>query len=342
MFDPIIVEDASEYLNSGGLSFSNTAIIGASGLLGSYLLDFISAVNAISGVKTSVLGFSRSTTPQLEGLKLRPGVFTHSMDAIEAELSCLGDVHVIHAASPASVSKITPSGQSLLESNVHLTERLFRVLDKMEGRLTYLSTGEVYGNQPNTPTLETDYSGFDHLDLRGFYPEVKRFSELLCRSWSNHSRIPVTVLRVFHTFGPGLRSDDTRIFADTIFSFVRGDNISLRSDGAARRSFMYSSDLASAVRLSSDSLGFEVFNVCGEPELSMVEFANLVAQNRGGCRVLTETGPHHSPMLESTIPRGQANTDRLRSLGWTPRTPVEEAVRKTISSVRWRQSQGWL
>ena len=48
--DPAIQVDAENYLASGGLPFGNCAILGANGMLSSYLLNFISAVNAIKSM----------------------------------------------------------------------------------------------------------------------------------------------------------------------------------------------------------------------------------------------------------------------------------------------------
>lgn len=340
-FDPVIRQDAQEYLESGGDPFPNCAVLGASGLLGSYLLDFISTVNNLSAYQSSVIGFSRSMTPHLRSINSRPGVAIHDFRVLEEEGRKIDNLHIIHAASPASIKQVSSNSQSLIESNLLLTERLFQTLEGTGGRVTYFSSGEVYGNSPNLPTAESDYGGFDHLGSRGFYPEVKKFTELMTKLWGERTGVPVTILRIFHTFGPGLRADDNRIFADAIFSLVNGRDILLRTNGRARRSFMYTSDLANAVRCSWGDKQLEVLNVCGEPELSMLDFANLVSQNRPGCSVRTSSDGADSESLESPIMRGLGDTSRLRSFDWRPRVKIESAIAKTIESVEWRMLNGW-
>lgn len=340
-FDPVIRQDAQEYVESGGDPFPNCAVLGASGLLGSYLLDFISTVNSLSASKSAVLGFSRSMTRHLRSLSSRPGVAIHDFKVLEEVGRKIDKLHIIHAASPASIKQVSSNSQSLIESNLLLTERLFQTLEGTGGRVTYFSSGEVYGDSPNLPTAESDYGGFDHLGSRGLYPEVKRFTELMTKLWSERTGVPATILRIFHTFGPGLRADDNRVFADAIFSLVNGGDIILRSNGQARRSFMYSSDLAHAVRCSWGDKPFKVLNVCGEPELTILDFANLVSQNRPGCSVLTSSDGADSETPESPIMRGLGDTSMLRSFNWRPRVTIESAIAKTIESVEWRILNGW-
>jgi UDP-glucuronate decarboxylase len=339
--DPIILEDAKEYLQSGGLAFPNIAVLGCSGLLGSYLLDFASAVNMLLGVDSSVYGFSRSTTPHLASLKSRPGIFLHNIEELSSQLMPLSEIHIIHAASPASIKKIRMSTESLLESNVTLTERIFRILEKVQGSLTYFSSGEVYGDAPSIPTTEESYSGFDHLTPRGYYPEIKRFTELLSKIWSDSTEIPVSVLRIFHTFGPGVDASDDRIFSEAIHSLVNGKDIVLRSNGLAKRSFLYTSDLAWAIRTSISSSGFKVLNVGGTSEISILEFAKLVSTNRPSCNVILAETSFDRVTSESPILRGLGDISRLGEIGWRPRVSLETGIAKTIRSLEWRKSQGW-
>jgi len=334
-FDPVIHSDALAYLGAGGKPFGETAIVGASGLLGSYLADFISEVNLASGNNGRVFAFSRSATEHLRNLNLRENFRWFPISSLEEKAAEMSNVHFIHAASPASSAKMNDKA-SLFEANFLMTEMILRSIEKAGGRLTYFSSGEVYGDNPIVPTSEGDYGGFDHLGERGYYPEIKRFSELLIKSWSDQKQIPATVLRIFHTFGPGLRHDDNRIFADAIRSASAGKDIKLHSDGSARRSFLYTSDLAEAISTTRANEKFDVFNVCGSPELSVLEFATLVAEQVEGCRVVRDNYMGSDLFPRSPIMRGLANVTKLEGLGWLQKVSVTEAIIRTISSLRFR------
>jgi nucleoside-diphosphate-sugar epimerase len=340
--DPVILRDAEKYLKEGGSAFNNYVIIGAKGLLGSYLLDFMSQVNSILGVRTNTVGVVRSNSLYLKNLEKRSGVKIEGLDTLESKLLDLDDIHIIHAASPASVAKIMSDMSEILNSNIDLTERIFRILEKTGGRITYFSSGEVYGNSPNYPIIENNYSGFDHLSIRGFYPEVKRFTETKLRIWHELTKIPVTILRIFHTFGPGISADDERIFASTIFDLINKRSIFLNSQGRTRRSFLYSSDLAAGIKVSESNNQFDYFNIAGETEISILEFAQLVQKIDLKRKIEFIGESIELPIHSSPISRGLADTSKLRNLGWNPNVSTFHAIEKTVESTRWRITQGFI
>lgn len=336
-FDPIIQADVRNYLESGGAQFGNCAILGSTGTLGSYLLDFISLVNLMHGSNAVTYGFSRTTNSHITQLATRPGVKLAEMTEL-SEILNLRDVHAIHAASPASASKVLADINNLIDANINLTTKVQSCLEKIGGHFTFFSSGEIYGNSPNYPTKENDYSPFDHLTPRGYYPEVKKYTEMQLQLWSAKTKVPVSILRVFHTFGPGIHHKDTRIFASAIHDLVNNRNINLTSDGLARRSFLYTSDLALAVQRTSLEPNFQVYNVSGAEEISIVDFANLVAMNSATCQVVFSTSSLIDQQNRSPIMRGFADTTHLQNLGWIQRVKISDAIKKTIESVKWRQA----
>jgi nucleoside-diphosphate-sugar epimerase len=338
ILDPIIFRDAEKYLLENGKKFDRVIIIGANGLLGSYLLNFISIVNEKLGNNLKPIGFARSTTPYLRELVENRQIEMFPVDKLETKLANLQNINVIHAASPASYFKVSKDVASLVESNIHLTDRIHSILEKTGGKFTYFSSGEIYGTSPKLPTSEADYSGFDHLSPHGIYAEIKRFTELKAKIWNERTGIPVTILRIFHTFGPGIDESDHRIFASIIYDLVNKKDIVLNSDGAARRSFLYSSDLAKAINVLGQNDGFEVFNVAGNNEITISDFAKMVSSHDVDSQVTYSQNMTNLTLPQSPIMRGFADTSKLKSFGWQPSTPIEEAILNTIESVKWRRS----
>jgi len=339
--DPAIQRDVQKYLESGGLPFGNCAILGASGMLSSYILDFIGAVNASHGEKSRIFGFSRSKSDFTKNLETRPNIRMFHLSELETLLQ-LDNTNIIHAASPSSLSDLRKDKQALIDSNISLTTTAHSYLEKTGGRLTYFSSGEVYGHGARIPTSESDYSSYDHLSIDGYYAEAKRFTEMLNQIWSERTELPVTVLRIFHTFGPGIRRSDNRIFASAIFGMLDFNKIYLNSNGLATRSFMYSADLASAICATSKLDGFQVFNVGGEEEMTIREFAQIVSHFSQNCEILTSNSIADSKLSNSKIMRGFADTSKLQSLGWKPRVAIREAIASTIESNEWRQKNHFL
>lgn len=333
--DPVISSDVQKYLEAGGTSFGNCAILGANGMLSSYLLDFISSVNLELGEDSKIFGFARSSNLYTRGLSERHNLEMFPMGELE-QLLRLNNTNLIHAASPSSLSAVVKDTISILESNVGLTTLAHNYLEITGGRFTYFSSGEVYGHSAKIPTREIDYSPYDHLDISGYYPEVKKYVELISKIWSEKSGLPVTVLRIFHTFGPGIRKNDSRIFSSAIFDMLEMNRIVLNSNGQATRTFLYTSDLASAISYTSKRSGFEVYNVAGESEIRIIDFVNLISSLSESCVVHIPDSKNHEPVSNQHIMRGAANTEKLKSIGWLPKVPIEEAINRTIESVKWR------
>jgi UDP-glucuronate decarboxylase len=334
--DPAIQVDAENYLASGGLPFGNCAILGANGMLSSYLLNFISAVNSSYGESSQIFGFARSGSNFTKKLETRSNIKMLHLSELES-IRELQDVHIIHAASPSSLSDLNQNKQALIESNINLTTNIHSHLEKTGGRLTFFSSGEVYGHNPKIPTKETDYSPFDHLSVEGYYAETKKFTEMLNQIWSDRTNLPVSILRIFHTFGPGIRRNDTRIFSSAIFGLLDSNKISLTSNGLTTRTFLYSGDLASAISITSKVGGFQVFNVGGNEEIKIIDFAKLISGFGQNCEVVCSDLTSDTILSNNKIKRGHADTHKLRTLGWKPNMKISDAISSTIRSAKWRE-----
>jgi UDP-glucuronate decarboxylase len=335
--DPAIRVDVENYLAIGGKPFGNCAILGANGMLSSYLLNFISEVNETYGERSQVMGYTRSNKNDfIKRLETRSNIKIFQLSDLESILE-LQNVHILHAASPSSLSDLMKNKHGLIESNINLTNKIHSLLEKTGGRLTFFSSGEVYGHDARIPTKETDYSPFDHLSVEGYYAETKKFTEMLNQIWSDQTNLPVSILRIFHTFGPGISRSDNRIFSSAIFGLLDSNRITLNSNGLATRTFMYSADLASAISVTSKVDGFQVFNVGGDEEIKILDFARLISDFGQNCEVVCSDLTSDQNLSNNKIKRGHADTLKLRTLGWKPNVMISEAVKSTIRSAKWRE-----
>jgi nucleoside-diphosphate-sugar epimerase len=100
---------------------------------------------------------------------------------------------------------------------------------------------------------------------------------------------------------------------------------------------MYTADLASAISATSKLDGFHVFNVGGQEEMTIREFAELISKFGQNCEVSTPSTITDSVLSNSKISRGLADTGKLKSLGWMPRVTIPEAIALTIESNNWRE-----
>lgn len=246
--------------------------------------------------------------------------------------------YIIHAASQASPKfyQIDPVGT--LASNTIGTYNLLQlaVQKKVNGFL-YFSSGEVYGREDQERTTETDYGYLDPLDVRSCYAESKRVGETMCVSFLAQYKVPVKIIRPFHTFGPGIGLNDGRVFADFIANIVRNENIVLKSDGLSERSFCYLADATVAffLVLLEGKIG-EAYNVGREEPISIIKLAELVVGlfPKKKLKVISKKRVASDQYIESRFLHIAPDISKIKKLGWEPKYSVKEAFRRTILSFR--------
>ena len=129
--------------------------------------------------------------------------------------------------------------------------------------------------------------------------------------------------------------DDGRVFADFVADVVARRNIVMKSDGSARRPFLYLADatIAFFTILLTGADG-EAYNVGSEKETSVLELANLLCgmfPDRG-CQVVRQERKKEDSYIASPTSGGHFDISKMRALGWGPVTPVEEGFRRTVES----------
>jgi nucleoside-diphosphate-sugar epimerase len=187
--------------------------------------------------------------------------------------------YLIHAASPASPTKYGQP-EEILDANIGFLKRLKIVGAPNETLL--ISSGEVYGTRPPNPVPESYVAQSLAVGIRESYPAAKLAAEKMLFEMGEQGLTNPKVIRLFHTYGPGMKVDDGRSFADFIWAAARGEGISLRSMGEDVRTFLYLEDAVAGiitVLLSGDRSG--VYNLGSQEKLSIFEFASHVAHEAG-------------------------------------------------------------
>lgn len=244
---------------------------------------------------------------------------------------------IVHAASQASPRYYASDPVGTLEANVLGTRNLLELARRSGTRgFLYFSSGDVYGisRELERVTAERDYGWLDPMDVRSCYGESKRMGETMCVAWAKQYGVPVKVVRPFHTYGPGMRLDDGRVFADFVRDILNGGPIQMFSDGRARRCFCYLGDAAEAFFrvLLTGGVG-EAYNVANAAgEASIAELAALLG-GEFGLEVVRRDQPDAN-YVPSPIPFTRPSTAKLEALGWKATTGILDGFRRTVASYR--------
>jgi UDP-glucuronate decarboxylase len=344
--NPIAAEDfesiASTALDWARFEKKTVLIVGAAGFLPAYMVETLLHLNDTRGLRCRVIGLVRNLPRARERFSVHakrgdlvlvggdvcaaPSVLTERSDFI------------IHAASQASPKFYGTDPVGTITANVIGSFHLLNLARQWESEgFLYFSSGEVYGQvgADKVPTRESDYGYIDILNSRSCYAEGKRAAETMLVSYFRQFGVPGTIVRPFHTYGPGMALNDGRVFADFVADVAHRRNLVLHSDGKAVRAFCY---LADAVKgfftvLLKGERG-QAYNV-GDPAgtTSIAGLAELLAGLYPDLKLKVEYRARSDANYQpSPITINVPNVDRLRALGWQPRFSLAEGFDRTIRS----------
>lgn len=246
--------------------------------------------------------------------------------------------YIVHAASQASPKYFGIDPVGTLKANVLGTYNLLELArEKKSCSFLFLSSGEVYGKVPEEkiPTKEEDYGPLDSTDVRSCYAESKRMGETMAVSWFSQYGVPVKIVRIFHTYGPGLDLEDGRVFADFVSDVVQNRDIVIKSDGLATRPFCYLADIISGLLtvIFKGEVG-QAYNLGTDKETSVSELAETLIKlfPEKKLKIIRNEDSIGQGYLKSSIRRACPDISKIKVLGWQPEISIEEGFKRTVES----------
>ena len=316
-------------------------VTGANGFVPAYMVETLMFLNETAGANIQVIALVRNREKamrRLGHLVNRPD-FTFVVQDVRDPYSGPEKLDfIIHAASQASPKFYGRDPVGTFETNVIGTRRMLKLASESGCEsFLFFSSGEVYGAtaDPSIPVTETGYGYVDPLSIRSCYAEGKRAGETLCACWHAQYGVPAKVVRLSHTYGPGMELDDGRVFADFVADIVSRRDIVMKSDGSASRPFCYLAD-ATVAFFAVLLLGTngEAYNVGSDHETSILELAEMLCRlfPERGLQVVRQERKADGQYLVSTNSGGHSDLSKIKSLGWEPVTSLEDGFSRTVRS----------
>jgi UDP-glucuronate decarboxylase len=347
ILNKIIKEDLQTIYNSNidWSKFYNKTILitGANGFLPAYLVEtflHLNFVNPTSNIKIKAL------VRNIDNAKSRFKEYTNNpnLDFIVQDVSDPIQIttkidFIIHAASQASPKYYGTDPVGTLKANVLGTINLLNLAlrNNLESFL-FFSSSEVYGELDSTliPINENTFGYLNPTDVRSCYAESKRMGENICISYYHQYGIPIKIVRPFHTYGPGMKLDDGRVYADFVSDILKNQNICMRSDGSAVRAFCYLTDATIAfVKVLLEGKNGEAYNV-GQPreKYSILELAETLVKlyPEKQLRVIKKLSMIDNRYLKSPLTFNSPDITKINQLNWFPSVSVKEGFKRTIES----------
>src|SRR3989344_7445659 len=154
--------------------------------------------------------------------------------------------------------------------------------------------------------------------------------------------VKINSLRLTNTYGPRQSSKAGSVIPVFIERAIRGETIELWGGGEVSRDLNYIDDVVDAfLLLASSELDSEVYNLgccigkkdiqnggIGNNFLSIKRLAEIIVKIAGKGEIKTIPYPPERKAVEPG--HFAADISKIAELGWTPKTILEEGLRKTI------------
>lgn len=339
----IVNEDIIDIINSCNpkllyekLNNKTVLITGASGMIGSYLIYTLMKLNEMYDANIQIKPLVRNESKLDEYIRTNDMVDIIVQD-VSDEINIEGNVdYVIHAASPASPKIMREHPVETNFANTIGTANTLKLANSKKSLgYMFISSREIYG-EPNPGqelfTEDGPLGQVNPLVPRNGYAEGKKAAENMCSAFKEEYGLNTKIVRLAHTYGPGMSIYDGRVQADFLNNIVHGENIVLKSDGSSVRTYTYIADAIKAIFLVLLKSNDLVYNIADEnSKTSIRELAETLVNIDPEKNLKLIFDIEDTSKGCASFRMGILSTTKIRNeLGWNPKYSIKEGFKRTI------------
>jgi nucleoside-diphosphate-sugar epimerase len=343
-FNKVYREDLKTIIKDNNiieLKNSNILITGASGMIGSVIVDTLLLNNELFDSKITVFALGRNKQKLNERFISHlnnPYIKTIAHDinnplSIETTFD-----YIIHAASNAYPKAFSSDPIGTMMTNINGVNNLLEYGEKNNlKRFLFVSSGEVYGQgDKNQLSFDEDYCGYiDSTNPRSCYPNGKRAAETLCASYLNKYGLETVIARPCHTYGATATSKDNRAASQFINNILQDKDIVMKSDGFQLRSYCYVSDCVSGLFtiLLKGEVG-NAYNIANKnSNVTIRKIAQTLASSNNK-EIIFENPSDKEKSSYNPVSQSVLNANKLEQLNWNARYDINSGLERTISILK--------
>lgn len=338
-----ICEITSADINWSRFKNKTVLITGAGGFIGSFLvLSFLNR-NDVNNDNIKVIALVRNEqrAQAKYGDLLKRDDFVLCVQDVADDIKAERADFVIHAASQASNIQFENDPVGTINANLMGTANVLDYAKASQSEASLIiSSLKVYGKLHNGKKFieEDDIGYLDFTSYKNCYAVGKRASETLAASYSKQFGMNIKIARPSYIYGASSLEDD-RVWAQFIANIVRKQNILLKSNGAANRSFCYVTDTVTALLvILLEGENTVPYNISYEKSDTTI---------RGFAKTACEIFPERNITLSFANPEDEAEPEvdtsplaptpeimdstRLKALGWKPLVDLKEGIRRSVN-----------
>jgi len=339
MNQDVLTADLSEFALhcpfAGDLRGARILITGATGLIGSVLANGLALLSEQQDLGLQLVCPVRSAEKAAKKLAASAALQIVPMAALHETTTSID--YIVHCAAPTGSRFFVEHPVETIDTVCGLTREVLELAQHAGVKsMVMLSSLEVYGQilDDSQPVTEDVQGYINPLDVRSSYSMGKRMAECLCVSFCQQHGVPVKIVRLAQTFGPGIEPNDNRVFAQFARAALNHDDIVLMTKGELCRNYCYTLDAVSGILtvLLKGENG-QAYNLANESTyISVAEMAQLV---------LRAFSPENQVVFQlqetnmfSPVTKVRMSAQKLTSLGWQPRYGLQQMYERLINYLK--------
>lgn len=323
------------------------AIIGASGLIGSYFATYLAAIsNKFSlNIKIVICSNDEKGIFNLFALLKDKGDITKAVFDVSNEFPLDEDVdYILEAASLANPILFSTRPVETMNINYFGCYNALEFARKNHAKVIYVSSGEVYGEQipfNELGFLEEQPGIVQSNRVRSCYTESKRACETLVTSYHSEYQVEALSARCCYIYGPTFTPSDSRVIFQFIRNVLNKEDIVLKSDGSQLRHYMYAYDACEGfVALFKNGVAGEAYNISTTDQpVSVLDSAYALKDISKEVldyqiEVVRQAVSEVEKKGFSTFSHAIQNPQKLCDLGFAIKVPFKEGLKRTLDIIK--------
>lgn len=313
-------------------------ISGATGMIGSFLIDLLMYKNQYEHLHCTVIALGRNA----EKSKHRFAeywdseffrFYTCDINIPLRDIQTQVD-YVLHAASNTHPLAYSTDPIGTVTTNIIGTRNMLEYAAEHGAKqFVFASSVEVYGeNRGDVETFDEKYCGYINCNtLRAGYPESKRAGEALCQAFIAQKNMDIVIPRLARTYGPTMLMSDSKAISQFIKKGLAQEDIVLKSKGNQLYSYTFVADAVMGILycMLSGECGM-AYNIVGNgSDITLKELAGLIAEYAGK-KVVFDLPSEEERKGYSTATKAIMNGERIAALNWKPRFTIQTGIMKTM------------
>ena len=321
------------------LQSKSVMLSGATGLIGSFLIDVILEKNNNDALNCTIYALGRNE----EKAKARFSKFADDPHFVfipydvklPFEQDNLGTVdYILHLASNTHPLQYSTDPIGTITTNIIGVQNLLDfAIEHHATRFAFTSSNEIYGeNRGDVEFFDESYCGYiDSNTMRAGYPESKRCGEALCQAYKAQKGLDVVIPRPTRSYGPTMLMADTKAISQFIKKSIAGEDIVLKSAGTQFYSYAYVADtVAGLLTILLKGENGEAYNIAEEHSDIMLKDLAATIAGINGKKVVFEIPDAVEAAGYSTATKARLDGRKLQALGWMPRYDIKSGMERTI------------